>query len=77
MTTAKNNDTGCSRRLLAKAIIPGFAKRNPYSSMTILPNILTSLVLAATLLLAGCGQMGPLYEPEDTPPPAPPSAPAA
>ncbi len=45
--------------------------------MTILPNILTSLVLAATLLLAGCGQMGPLYEPEDTPPPTPPSAPAA
>lgn len=33
-------------------------------------NILTSLALAVMLLLAGCGQMGPLYEPEDTPPTA-------
>jgi predicted small lipoprotein YifL len=29
------------------------------------------------LLLSGCGQMGPLYEPEDTPPTATTSAPAA
>ncbi len=39
-----------------------------------------TLALAAALLLTGCGQMGPLYEPEEvsapaTPAPAP--APAA
>jgi len=34
-----------------------------------------TLTLAAALLAGGCGQMGPLYEPEEVPPP--PTAPAA
>ena len=29
-----------------------------------MPYILPSATLAALLLLGGCGQMGPLYEPE-------------
>jgi predicted small lipoprotein YifL len=28
--------------------------------------LVASLVLAAALLAGGCGQMGPLYEPEDS-----------
>ncbi len=36
----------------------------------------TMLALAAALLLAGCGQMGPLYLPDAASAPAPP-APAA
>jgi predicted small lipoprotein YifL len=42
-----------------------------------MPTILTSLVLAVMLMLAGCGQMGPLYEPEDTPTTATTAAPTA
>ena len=41
-----------------------------------MPTIPTSLALAAILLLAGCGQMVPLYEPEDPPPPATATTPA-
>ena len=34
-----------------------------------------TLALAAALLISGCGQMGPLYEPEASgPAPAPPPA---
>ncbi len=29
---------------------------------------ITTLALATALLLAGCGQMGPLYEPEESTP---------
>lgn len=37
-----------------------------------------TLALAAALLLTGCGQMGPLYEPEEVSAPATPApAPAA
>ncbi len=32
-----------------------------------MPYILTSAMLTALLLLSGCGQMGPLYEPEQDP----------
>jgi predicted small lipoprotein YifL len=31
---------------------------------------IATLTLAAALFLGGCGQMGPLYEPDTTPPPA-------
>lgn len=35
-----------------------------------MPYSVASLALAASLLLSGCGQIGPLYEPvEETPPP--------
>ena len=30
-----------------------------------MPKLTTTLALAVLLLLGGCGQMGPLYEPED------------
>jgi predicted small lipoprotein YifL len=30
-----------------------------------MPYIAATLALAATLLLCGCGQMGPLYRPEE------------
>jgi len=33
---------------------------------------LAAAILAAALLLSGCGQMGPLYMPEPEHPPAPP-----
>ena len=37
-------------------------------------NTFATLAIVATLLLAGCGQMGPLYEPDsDTPVPEPES----
>ncbi len=39
-----------------------------------MPHILTSVMFTALLLLAGCGQMGPLYEPGQDP--ATSSAPA-
>jgi predicted small lipoprotein YifL len=29
-----------------------------------MPKLTTTLIIAALLLLGGCGQMGPLYEPE-------------
>jgi predicted small lipoprotein YifL len=37
---------------------------------------IATLTLAAALLAAGCGQMGPLYEPEPEPAPPPPPPPA-
>jgi predicted small lipoprotein YifL len=37
-------------------------------------NMFASLAIVTALLLGGCGQMGPLYEPEsDTPVPVPTS----
>jgi predicted small lipoprotein YifL len=36
-----------------------------------------TLALAAALLLTGCGQMGPLYLPEEAGPPPSQQAPAA
>ncbi len=62
MDPEKFNNTGSSRRILASGIIPRFANR-----IGLMHNTVAAIALLA-LLLAGCGQMGPLYDPAEKPP---------
>jgi predicted small lipoprotein YifL len=70
------NNTDCSHQILAGGIIPAFTFR----AFSMRNAIITAntILMIGLILLAGCGQTGPLYPPEGAaaPPPQTESTPA-